>query len=68
MIICKPVYGKLELITERWQQYMIKLKVSYEQDSELKRFLELLKEKRIKIKTPRQQRGRFRKIYIELRE
>lgn len=47
---------------------MIKLKVSYEHEDELKRLLELLRGKRIKIKAPRQQPGKFRKVYIEWRE
>ena len=50
------------------ERAMIKLKVSYEQDEELKKLLALLNGKKFKIKEPVQQSGRFRKVYIELKE
>ena len=46
---------------------MIKIKVSYEHSEELKRLIERLGKDVKRIKAPRQQSGRFRKAYIELR-
>lgn len=47
---------------------MIKIKVSYEHPEELQRLIRHLGQDVKKIKAPRQQDGKFRKAYIELKE
>lgn len=46
---------------------MVKIKVSYERPEELKRLMERLGQDVKRIKAPRQQEGKFRKAYIELK-
>lgn len=47
---------------------MLKIKVSYERPEELQRLIERLGQGIKRIKEPRQQEGKFRKVYIELKE
>lgn len=46
---------------------MIKIRVSYEHPEELERLINRLGQDVRKIKTPRDQEGKFRKVYIELK-
>ncbi len=46
---------------------MIKIKVSYEHPEELNYLLARLGKDIKKIKAPREQEGKFRKVYIELK-
>ena len=47
---------------------MIKVRVSYEHQEELKLIIEKLGSDIKKIKMPQRQEGRFKKAYIELKE
>ena len=47
---------------------MIKIKVSYEHPEELKHLIERLGQDVKRIKAPRQQEGKFQKVYIELKD
>ena len=46
----------------------VKIKVSYERPEELQRIMEKLGKDIKRVKAPRQQEGKFRKAYIELKE
>lgn len=47
---------------------MIKIKVSYENEEELKRLLSLIYDKTSKIKLSKNDQGRYKKAYIELKK
>lgn len=47
---------------------MIKIKVSYESDEELKNFLSLLQDKASKIKQSKNNEGKFKKAYITIKD
>ena len=47
---------------------MIKIRISYERPEELQRLVERLGHDVKRIKAPKQQEGKFRKAYIELKE
>ena len=47
---------------------MIKIKVSYEHPNELQVLLKCLGQNVKSVKEPKKQDGRFRKVYIELKE
>ena len=46
----------------------VKIRISYEHPEELQRIIKKLGKDVGRIKAPRQQDGRFRKAYIELKE
>lgn len=46
---------------------MLKLKISYQREQELKNFLDLLPEQRVlSVKVPKKQNGSYTRAYIEL--
>lgn len=46
---------------------MLKLKISYQREQELKNFIELLPEQRVlSVKVPKKQNGSYTRAYIEL--
>lgn len=47
---------------------MIKIKVSYERDEELKKFLLLIQDKASEIKIKKNRDGRFKKAYIIMKD
>lgn len=47
---------------------LIKIKVSYEHPKELQHLIDVLGQKMKRIKAPKQQAGKFKKVYIELKE
>ena len=47
---------------------MIKIKISYERPEDLKWIMEKLGQDVKRIKTPKQQEGKFRKVYIDIKE
>ena len=47
---------------------MIKIKVSYEKDEELNKFLLLIQDKTNKIKLSKNEKGRYKKAYIIMKE
>jgi len=47
---------------------MIKLKVSYENEEELKKFLSLIQKKIDKIKVSKNNKGQYKKAYITMKD
>ena len=47
---------------------MVKIKISYERPEELKKIMDKLGPDVRKIRAPKQQEGKFRKVYIEIKE
>jgi len=47
---------------------MIKLKVSYENEEELKKFLALIQDKTSKIKLSKNTKGQYKKAYITMKD
>lgn len=47
---------------------MIKIKISYENEEELEKFLQLVKDKTAKVKISRNSNGQFKKAYIVMKD
>lgn len=47
---------------------MIKIKVSYESEEELKEFLSLIQDKASKIKLSKNNKGQYKKAYITMKD
>lgn len=47
---------------------MIKIKISYENDEELKKFLSLIQDKTDKIKLSKNVKGQYKKAYITIKD
>ena len=54
--------------TERIKGMTVKLKISYERPEELQRILNKLRKDIKSIKAPRQQSGKFRRAYVEIKD
>lgn len=46
---------------------MVKIRISYEYPEELQEILKELKKSNVLIKIPKQQNGRFKKVYLEVK-
>ena len=47
---------------------MIKLKISYENEKELKQFLSLIKHQTKKVKLSKNEQGHYKKAYVTLKD
>jgi len=47
---------------------MLKLRVSYKNEKDLQEVINRFRDKKIKVKIPKEHRGKFKKAYIEFKE